>query len=406
MSLKNVVIVSDYAYTEGGATNVAIQTALLLSKFTTYNVYFFSGCGEICSELKSSKVNSVSLNIQDILHNPSRLSAIKNGIYNKYVEREFRKYLSDLLPSETIIHIHTWTKVLSSAIFKVSNTLGFKVVVSLHDYFITCPNGGCINYKKNRICTLKPLSLKCLCSNCDSRNYLHKIWRVIRQFKQNSVISKCNNISYVFVSEFQKREILRRTSLFGNKYMLVNCINENVKERVLAENNELFIFIGRVSNEKGINLFCEAVTQAGVKAVVIGDGNLKAKLEDTYPNIKFTGWLNKNEISKWISKSRCMVFPSLWYECCPLTILEARSYGLPCIASSITAAKEFIVSNETGLLCEPNLHNLIAAINTLKDNEFAKRVSLKFFNSFEKDQNAEKCYESKLVSIYNDFIFD
>lgn len=402
MSLKNIIVVSDYSYPEGGATNVAIQTALLLSKFTSYNIYFFSGCGDICSELNSSKVNSLSLNIQDILHNPSRISAIKNGIYNKKVEREFKQYLSRFLPSETIIHIHTWTKVLSSAVFKVSNLLGFKVVLTLHDYFITCPNGGCLNYKKNQICTLKPLSLKCLCSNCDSRSYLHKIWRVLRQYKQNSVIAKCNNISFVFVSEFQKVEILKRTNPNGKLYTLVNCIDANVKNRVLAENNDIFIFLGRVSKEKGVEIFCEAVSQSKVKAVVIGDGPIRKELETKYPNIVFTGWLNKENIEKWIYRSRCLIFPSVLFECCPLTILEVQSFGIPCIVSNRCAAKDFIVNNKSGILSSPCSNDFAKSIEIFSDNLFVKKMSTFTFENFDKNIYDQHNYIKQLLSLYKD----
>lgn len=402
MSLKNIIIVSDYAYPEGGATNVAIKTALLLSQFSEFNIFFFSGCGKVCDELLSSKVNCISLGLPDILHNSSKLSAIKNGIFNTEVENEFKNYLKTFLPSETIIHVHTWTKVLSSAIFKISNTLDYKVVLTLHDYFITCPNGGCLNYKKNQICTLKPLSLKCLYSNCDSRNYLHKIWRVVRQYKQNSVISKCNNITYVFVSEFQKREILKRTNLQVKQFTLINCVNAEVKKRVLAENNELFIFLGRVSKEKGIELFCESVAKAKVKAVVIGDGPLKKELEEKYPNIIFTGWLNKGDIEKWICKSRCLIFPSILYECCPLTILEVQSQGIPCIVSKNCAAKDFIVNYESGILSEARAKDLALSIEAFKNSSLVKKMSINTFTNFYKNNIDIVAYMNKLLSIYKE----
>ena len=53
--IRNVVIACDYAYIEGGAAKVAIQTAVLLSRLTDYNVYFIGGSGEACKELGESK---------------------------------------------------------------------------------------------------------------------------------------------------------------------------------------------------------------------------------------------------------------------------------------------------------------------------------------------------------------
>ena len=57
--MKNIII-CDYAYIEGGATKVAIQTAIALSNYTDYNIYFFAGCGEPCEELKNGIYNRKS----------------------------------------------------------------------------------------------------------------------------------------------------------------------------------------------------------------------------------------------------------------------------------------------------------------------------------------------------------
>ena len=51
--------------------------------------------------------------------------------------------------------------------------------------------------------------------------------------------------------------------------------------------------LGEYLKKKGVPLFCEAVENAGVKAVVVGDGGLKKDLEKKYPDITFTGWLEK-----------------------------------------------------------------------------------------------------------------
>jgi S-adenosylmethionine synthetase len=48
--------------------------------------------------------------------------------------------------------------------------------------------------------------------------------------------------------------------------------------------------------EKGVELFCEAVTKAGVKAVAAGDGPLKEALAKKYPNVAFPGWVTQEQI--------------------------------------------------------------------------------------------------------------
>lgn len=84
----------------------------------------------------------------DLLGNPSKLDAMKKGIYNRKAGKLLEDLLNTLKENETIIHVHTWTKVLSSAIFAIADKKNIPVFLTVHDYFLTCPNGGCYDYVK------------------------------------------------------------------------------------------------------------------------------------------------------------------------------------------------------------------------------------------------------------------
>ena len=125
--------------------------------------------------------------------------------------KEFKKLLKTLDKDTTIIHAHGWTKALSSSVFDIAFKMKFKVVLTLHDYFTACPNGGYFNYKKNEICHLNPLSWKCIKCNCDSRNYGFKLYRVVRQFVQNKIVKLNDRLENVItISEFSEK-ILKPT---------------------------------------------------------------------------------------------------------------------------------------------------------------------------------------------------
>ena len=289
--IKNVVIVCDYGYIEGGAARVAHETAMALHN-EGYNVIFFCAVGPVSQQLKDSGVNVVCLDQDDILREKSRIKGVLRGISNKQAKRKFSELLNDLDNCDTMIHVHTWTKGVSSSIFKVAEKKGFKVLITVHDYFLICPNGGLFNYQKKEICNLKPMSAKCVLCNCDARSYPQKLFRVLRQRRQNKNIRKCKNISYIFISQFSKREFLKRYNKIpqGKQYFLSNMINfPEHRERVKCEENDSYLFIGGITEIKGIRLFCEAVTKANVKAIVIGQGILSDELEKRYPNIEFVG---------------------------------------------------------------------------------------------------------------------
>lgn len=402
--IKNVIIVCDYGYIEGGAARIAHETAIALKK-AGYNVIFFCAVGPISDELINANIDVVCLNQNDILHENNKFKAILQGISNKYAKLEFSKVLAKLNNTETIIHVHTWTKGISSSIFKVAEQKGFKVVITIHDYFLICPNGGLFNYKARKICTLKPMSIRCISCNCDARSYLQKLFRVIRQYKQNTNIRKRNNISYIFISEFSKKEFcIRYNKIPTNKqYFLPNLINfpEN-RDRVKCELNDIYLFIGGITEVKGIRLFCEAVTQANVKAIVIGQGLLKEELETAYPNIDFVGWKSKAEMEDYIKKARCLIFPSLWYEVAPLTPLELMAYGIPIICSDLNAASNYIIDNSTGLIYDGNsIDKCLEKIEQIKNNHIVKILSEECYRSFDSENYSKIAYITILQKIYS-----
>ena len=201
-----------------------------------------------------------------------------------------------------------------------------------------------------------------------------------------------SSVGYIFISEFSKRQLLRRMKAPKNQFFVKNPIYFTNRFRVEAENNSVFLFIGRTDPEKGIRNFCEAVHNTKVKGVVIGDGILKDELETKYPEIKFTGWLTKEQIHEYIKQARCLIFTSIWYEASPLTPPEVNAYGIPVIASDCSAASDnasFVYHSQK------ELEDLIVKVNT----EDIKQLSIDTFNNF--DESSTINYADNLLKVYN-----
>lgn len=388
MNVKTVVIVNDFNYTQGGASKVAIDTARLL-KGENIEVIFFSAVNN--EEEKIDGVKYISTNQKEALKEKNKIKGALNGIYNLKAKKEFKQLLNTLDKDTTIIHVHGWTKALSSSIFDIAFKMKFKVVLALHDYFTACPNGGYFNYKKNEICHLKPLSWKCIKCNCDSRNYGFKLYRVIRQFVQNKIVKLNERLENVItISEFSEK-ILKPTLGENTKITRIYNpidIDENA-EKVDPSKNEYYLYVGRISKEKGVDLFCEAITDLELKGIVVGDGDEKVKLENKYPNIEFTGWKNKDEVKQYMKGARALIFPSRWYETAGLTVLEAQSLGIPVIASENCAGKEFM--NEKGYTFKgiDDLENKIIIFN--KEIENSKINIQKYYINN---------YQENIISLY------
>ena len=228
------------------------------------------------------------------------------------------------------------------------------------------------------------------------------MFRLLRQARQNRDVFANKKLNFIFLSEFSRKLIEKNTALDESK-----CFRSNnpikslgVHDRVLAERNNIFLFIGRVCKEKGTELFCEAVTRAGVKGVVVGAGPQLETLERKYEKVSFEGWKNQTEIMQYICNARCLIFPSLWYEVSPLTVQEVQQYGLPCISLNHTAGTDFIKDGFNGLLVENDADMMAHAIEQMGDDVFAAALS---HNAYEASMNTDYSKEAiihNIIEIY------
>lgn len=346
---RPVIIVSDFGYVEGGAVAVAVKTALLLAE-TGRKVVFFCGEGPVCDELRRSSVEAMCLGIHSINSNPSKLAAVRGGVWNAGVYKAFEELLRRDDMRGAIVHVHTWTKVLSSAVFAAATKSGNPLLLTVHDYFTVCPNGGFYNYTKKRICELMPMSVACVRCDCDRRSYAQKLWRVARQVSQDRWVRNNPKVHYAFVSEYC-RNILVPFLHSDYPYEVLRNPIDHIDFGESKHERDAFLFIGRVSPEKGADLFCEATSAVGAKGIVIGDGEMLPSLKDRFPQIDFTGWLKPEEMwLRGVAHAIALVQPSRLYEAAPLSPLQMLEHGVPCIVPDRCAACDYVEEGVNGLL--------------------------------------------------------
>lgn len=396
MEVKTVVIINDFNYTQGGASKVAIDTANLLVE-KGLKVYFFSAVNK--QEENIEGIEYITTNQKESLKEKNKILGCINGIYNIKAKKELKNLLMTLDNKTTIIHIHGWTKALSSSIFKVANDLNFKIVVTIHEYFMHCPNGGFFNYKENQICNLNPLSLKCIKCNCDSRNYFIKLYRILRQKMQNKIIKKIK-ANAIYVSNFSK-DILKNSLIKNWKSTVINNPAGYEKEERNLDKKDNLVYVGRLSKEKGVELFCESATKLNKNGIIIGDGPLKKELEEKYKNLKFVGWKSKEEIKNILKESKALVFTSLWYETMGMTAIEALSLGVPVVVGDKSATSSYITDNINGLKYENgNVDDLSEKLKILEDDKLVQEMSKNAYNLYWKNPFSEQRYIEELLEFY------
>jgi glycosyltransferase involved in cell wall biosynthesis len=354
-----ILILSDYAFTKGGAERVAISSAIGLSQ-EGHEVVFFSAVGPIDDELLEVGLKEViCLNQSDILDNPNKFDAILSGVYNWRAVRRLKKLFSCWVPD--IAHIHGVSKALSWAPVNLIYSYKIPIIYTLHDYGLLCPNLGIYNFRSEKVCEYyKPgNNFRCLIVNCDKRNYAHKLWRWIRFFIVRNIFKISKKVSgFVAVSKFMAE--MTERYLAGDKPVRViyNPVEINKPKSVKYKGNDKkrrnLLYVGRLSLEKGIDLLLSVMSEVNASLTVIGDGELMNICGDYScklgsKKIRVLGFQSRKRIYNEMRKSSALILPSRCMEPAPLVLTEAAYNCLPSIVANHGGLVEFVEDGITGL---------------------------------------------------------
>lgn len=158
-----------------------------------------------------------------------------------------------------------------------------------------------------------------------------------------------------------------------------NCINTNLfnkdlylsykkklrEELNINENDVVFVFSGRITKEKGIKELLEAFSMLkykNIKLLIIGSYDYGKKdknsfmidLEERFKKLKnkviFTGFINRDDVPKYLGLSDVAIIPSMWEEPSGLVIMEAQASKLPLITTDSGGIPEIININSTFII--------------------------------------------------------
>ena len=107
------------------------------------------------------------------------------------------------------------------------------------------------------------------------------------------------------------------------------------------------------------------------------------------------------EVHERLRAARALVFPSVWYEGQPLTVLESLAMGTPVIVSDLCAGREAVEDGVSGLWFKSgDVVSLAGAMTQLADDATARRMSLAAYNLFWADALTLDRHLDKLAIVY------
>jgi glycosyltransferase involved in cell wall biosynthesis len=399
---KRLVVVNDSSVAKGGATGVAVESIRQL-RARNVAVVFFCGDDGDNDELKKLGVTIIPLGGERLLTSPG--AAMATGIYNGRARRMLRDIIDRFDSPHTVYHVHGWGQILSPSIFAALNPVAARTVITAHDFFLACPNGVYTHFRKNRLCTLKAMSAKCLLTDCDKRNYFHKLWRVARH-QSLLTNAKLNSADYkiLLTHELMRPILVKNGAPDGKIATLRNPTSIERTERVKAEENREILFIGRMTYEKGPDILAEAAAKVHAPLRFIGDGPELKTVRRLAPHARFDGWLEKTQIQNALSAARLLVMPSRVPETFGLAALEALSAGVPAAITSRAMISQDIERWAMGVSFDvANIDALGDLLTALTHDDAAiRKMSVSAFENASALSPSVEDWTDRLLRVYNE----
>lgn len=183
-----------------------------------------------------------------------------------------------------------------------------------------------------------------------------------------------------------------------------NEARKEIRDRYkIPEDRFVFIFVGRVTRDKGVNELFEAFKSIATKhylhLLMVGPNEVNETADKNLydwtlhdSSVSYVGYTD--EVEKYLAAADCYVLPS-YHEGFGMSILEAEAMGLPVIVTDIPGPRDAMIDGKTGIRIEKqNVKKLAEAMVFLYENpdiakEYGKAGRIFAASNFDQKQMLE-----------------
>ncbi len=321
-------------YKLSGGEDVVVESEIKLLKHHEHEVELYSVTNDSINGLKS------------------KITTACTTAYSRKSLSHFKQKLSLYHPD--IVHVHNFFPLLTPSIYDACRELNIPIVQTLHNYRTVCC--GAYLLRNGNICE------KCL-SHSPYYGVLHRCYRksLIASATLAHMISfhhyrktwQTKVDAFISLTSFSKDVFVKGGFPASRIWVKPNFISESLPIMQQTK-REGALFVGRLSEEKGIRTLIEAWKNIPYTLRIAGDGPLRSLVEENQrSHIKYLGSLKPSEVRNEMYSSAFLVMPSIWYEGFPMVLVESFACGLPVVVSKLGSMAEIVSNGINGLHFTP-----------------------------------------------------
>lgn len=351
-------------------------------------------------------VKKLTLSNKDVNSLSDKLKSALGVIYNPASARIIEKKILEFRPD--VIHVHNFFPLISPAVFYVAHKLKVPVVMTLHNYRLVCPSAY-LHYNgrvhMENLSKIFPLAAIMDGAYRDSKYQtasvvlatgVHKLlgtW----QHRVDRFITLTSGAADLFLNSSLK---LRPEQLVVKPNFTADLGLST------AERENYFLYVGRLSPEKGVGTLLKASEKYPFRLKIIGDGSMREEVEQhaaNHPQVEYLGYQKLDRVVQELKMTRALVFTSEWPEMFGMSIIEAFSTGTPVIASKIGGGGQLVQNGLNGLHYAPgDADELVRQVRALEqDGAYAQLLGISARRDYEANYTPEANYHM-LLQIYRD----
>ena len=400
-----ILMMNNFNYARGGAENVFLSEIDLLKK-NGHDVTVFSRRHPRNQQAAFSRYFPSEMVTDAVTLSAKGLRSLLGLFYSPESKRRLMALLDTI--EVDVAHAHNIYARLTTSVLDALTRRGVPTVMTLHDYKVICPNYKLMHHGR-------------ICEDCRGNGYYHAVLN--RCHKDSLAASAIYGLETYFNFLFNKYRgnvwrFISPSRFLKDKLIEFGWPGDRIEhipnfmpvgdfEPSYAP-GEYFLYIGRLSTEKGIETLIKAFSHlenAGARLKIAGEGPLGGQLKQKAASdsrIVFCGYLSGASLEETTRKALAVVVPSEWYENAPLSVLEAMAYGKPVIGARIGGIPEMIEDGSSGFLYEPgDAGALTRAMCKISGMEAAavEAMGRRARRKVEEEYNADLHYQ-RLAALY------